>query len=170
MKKNVFRIITAVLMLALALGALVACTQKENETDNGEEDMFVIKYNGVTVALDADAEKALAKIGEPASKQSTGNCGGLGETVRYDYSSFIMIVVEYESGAKVDQIEIKNDLVSTTGGVTIGSSESSVKNTYGEPDEVKGSALVYKSGSKVMYVGIEDGYVSTLTLRIVSDN
>ena len=123
MKKNILRIITAALLLAVALGAFAACTQKENEVDNGEEDMFVIKYNGETVALDGDAKKVVAKIGEPVSKQSTGNCGGLGETVRYDYSSFIMIVVEYESGARVDQIEIKNDLVSTAGGITIGSSE-----------------------------------------------
>ena len=170
MKKNILRIITAALLLAVALGAFAACTQKGNEVDNGEEDMFVIKYNGETVALDGDAKKVVAKIGEPVSKQSTGNCGGLGETVRYDYSSFIMIVVEYESGARVDQIEIKNDLVATTGGVTIGSSETTVKNTYGEPNETKNSTLVYKNGSKVMYVGIEDGYVSTLTLRIVSDN
>ena len=107
-----------------------------------------------------------AKIGEPASKQPTGNCGGLGETVRYDYSSFIMVVVEYDSGAKIDRIEIRNDLVEAVGGITIGSSESAVKAAYGEPDEVKGTTLVYKSGKNRMNVGIEDGYVSFLTMKV----
>ena len=115
MKKNIFRIITAALLLAVSLGVLASCAEKGNDggedAGDGKKAQYSIKYNGETVSLGADAKKVVAKIGEPASKQSTGNCGGLGETVRYDYSSFVMVVVEYDSGAKVDQIEIRNDLV-----------------------------------------------------------
>ena len=152
MKKNLFRIITAALILTVVFGVLASCGdqsdgQDSGDTEQGGKELYAVSYNGETVALGGDAKKVTAKIGEPASKQSTGNCGGLGETVRYDYSSFIMVVVEYESGAKIDQIEIRNDLVETAGGITIGSSESAVRSAYGEPNEVKGTTLIYKSDS-----------------------
>lgn len=166
MKKNIFRILTAVLMVAVMFSAFAACTQKEAGNEKDTENFYAIRYNGTEIALDADAKSVVKKIGEPKSKLSTGNCGGQGETVRYDYSSFIMVVVEYKSGAKIDQIEIRNDLISTVGGVTIGSSEASVKAAYGEPDEVRSSTLIYKKGNQRINVGIEDGCVSFLTMKV----
>ena len=167
MKKNIFRILTAVLMVAVVLSAFAACTQKETGNEKDTENFYAIRYNGTEIALDADAKSVVKKIGEPSAKQNTGNCGDHGETVRYDYSGFEMVVVEYKSGAKVDEIEILNDLVETSKGITIGSSESAVKAAYGEPSRTDGKALFYEKGNKLLTIGIEDGYVSTLNLKVI---
>ena len=173
MKKILLRIITAALLCALTVCIFASCDKQGGSNDGGADNdgsskkvVYAIEYNDAKISLGADATSVVKKIGEPVSKQSTGNCGGLGETVRYDYSSFILVVVEYDSGAKVDQIELRNDLVEAVGGVSIGSSEGAVKKAYGEPSEVKGSTFIYKSGKNRMNIGFEDGYVSFLTMKV----
>ena len=170
MKNRFFRIMTVVLALVLTLGIFVACDNAQSDGGDTEADTkvseFAIKANGVTVELGKKADSVIKKLGEPISKQNTGNCGGLGETTRYDYSSFIMVVVDYEDGGKtVDQIELRNDGAETVGGIYIGSSEADVKAKYGDADDTVGNTLIYKDGNKRLEIGISDGEVSTIVLR-----
>ena len=152
----------ALLIVAVfALGAFVACDNKQTEND-----IFAITSGDVTVELGKKADGVLEKLGEPVSQQNTGNCGGLGETVRYDYSSLVLVVVDYEDGDKIiDQIVLKNDGAETTKGIYIGSSEADVKAKYGDADETVGSALVYTKGEKRLEIGITDGMVSSIVLK-----
>lgn len=164
------RILCIAMALLCALGVLgsLASCDNGNADKNDEADIFEIKYNGESVELGAEADSALSKLGEPASKQNTGNCGGLGETVRYDYSAFWLVVVDYEDGDRIiDRIEFKNDAVETSKGIYIGSSESDVKEAYGEADSVVKSTLVYKGKNKELAIGITDGAVSSIVFRCV---
>ena len=165
-------LITLLLTLVLAIGIFVSCDNAQSDGDGEEETKvseFAIKANGVTVELGKKADSTLKKLGEPTSKQNTGNCGGLGETVRYDYSSFVLVVVEYVDGDNViDQIELRNDGAETTKGIYIGSAEADVKAKYGEADETVGGTLVYKDGDRRLEIGISDGEVSTIVLRVDS--
>ena len=167
MKKRSLAIMGALLCLTVMLGVFVAC-DGGNSDKNADSDIFQIKYNGTAVELGAKADTALSKLGEPASKQNTGNCGGLGETTRYDYSAFYMVVVDYEDGGKtVDRIELKNDAVETSKGIYIGSSEADVKSAYGEADSTTKSTLIYKGEGKELAIGITDGKVSSIVFRCV---
>jgi len=170
MRKKFLRILMAVLCLTLTLGVFVAC-DGDKDTDGGKQDagadIYEIKYKGVSVELGGKASTALKALGDPVSEQPTGNCGGLGETTRYDYSAFVMVVVDYESGAKVDSIEFKSDLVETSGGIYIGSSESAVRSAYGEPDETIKNTLVYRDGDRELAISISDGAVKTIVFRCV---
>ena len=169
MKNRFFKIMTVALALVLTLGIFVACDNAQSdggETEEAKVSELAIKANGVTVELGKKADSAIKKLGEPVSKQNTGNCGGLGETTRYDYPSFIMVVVDYEDGGKIiDQIELRNDGAETVGGIYIGSSEADVKAKYGDADETVGGTLIYKDGNKRLEIGISGGEVITIVLR-----
>ena len=169
MKNNVIKILSAMLCLVLLLG-VSACAASEVESTDAEDDaknVYAVKYNGTTVELGKKADSVLKKLGEPVSQLNTGNCGGLGETVRYDYSSLVVVVVDYEDGdALVDKIELKTDAAETAHGIYIGASEEDVIAAYGE-GEVIGGSRVYRKNDKELAFGIENGKVSTIVLRCI---
>ena len=165
MKKSILKIAAVALCAVFALGILCAC---ENEPVDKvqNEDIYAIKAGAVNVELGKKADGTLGKLGEPMSEQNTGNCGGLGETIRYEYSSFVMVVVDYEDGGKIiDQITLKNDGAETSKGIYIGSSEAAVREKYGEPDGVSGKTLKYESDDMLLEFGITDGAVSSIVFR-----
>lgn len=162
MKKGVLKIIAVALIAVAAVGAFASCKGNGENNDN----IFAVKVGDVTVELGKNADGVLEKLGTPVHQQNTGNCGGLGETVRYEYPSFVMVIVDYEDGDKIiDQIELKNDGVETSKGIYIGASESAVKEAYGEPDENKGRALVYTEGNRILEIGMIDGAVISIVLK-----
>lgn len=169
MKKNIFlRVAALCVCLVLTLSAAVACSNN-NTDDTADNGIFAAKYNGATVELGKKADPILEKLGKPVSEQNTGNCGGLGETIRYDYSDIVIIVVDYtDGGKKIDKIELKTDLAETTKGICIGSDKSAVIDAYGEPSETVGSTLVYKKGTYELTVGIDANQkVKTIVFSII---
>ena len=103
MKRNIFRILAIVLSLLMAF-SIVACTDDDTDTapqNNGgtSKSSFSVKYNGTDVKLGANWSDIEAKLGTPVSSLPTGNCGGLGETYRNDYSALAITVVHYTDGA-----------------------------------------------------------------------
>ena len=147
-----------------ALGLFAAC-EKEQAGD-GSDGTYAVTVGDVTVELGKKAEPVLEALGAPQSKQSTGNCGGLGESVRYEYPEFVMVVVDYEDGDKIiDQLELKNDGAETAGGIYIGSAEADVRAKYGEPDGENGRAITYENEEMLLQFGISDGVVSAIVLR-----
>ena len=162
MKRIILKTALIGLIAVLTFGALASCKTNEENKDN----IFAVKVGDVTVELGENADDVLDQLGAPTLKQNTGNCGGLGETVRYEYHSFVMVVVDYEDGDKVvDQIELKNDGAEASKGIYIGATEAAVKEAYGEPHENKGRAFVYTEGDKILEIGITDGVVSSIVLK-----
>ena len=160
MKKSILKTVSVFLVLLFALGIFAACEKKETDA------RFAIKADGVTVILGAEADSVIEALGTPLSSEPTGNCGGLGETFRYDYPTFFMSIVDYEDGDRIiDTVELKNDGAETARGITIGSSEADVRAKYGEPDENNDRSLVYVNGDKRLEIGITDGAVSSIVLK-----
>ena len=56
---------------------------------------FSVKYKGTEIKLGTKWSDIEDKLGEPISNMPTGNCGGKGETYRYDYSALTIKVVKY---------------------------------------------------------------------------
>ena len=56
---------------------------------------FTVKYKGTEIKLGTNWSDIEGKLGEPISSIPTGNCGGKGETYRYDYSALTIKVVKY---------------------------------------------------------------------------
>lgn len=159
MKNRIIKIVSVAVCCLLALG-IMGC----QNNDNGEKNIFAVEYNGVTVKLGAKADSVLEKLGEPNDKQSSGNCGGLGETYIYSYPAFELTVVDYEDGDKIiDKIELTTDSAETADGIYIGAEKSAVTEAYGDGEESNG-ALVYEEGDKKMAVGIKNGKVSYIIM------
>lgn len=174
MKKMIFKISAIILCLMLAL-SVIGCNEKDTDNggdddDNGAEtvEIYALKYKGTTITLGKKADSVLKKLGDPISSQNTGNCGGMGETVRYEYSALSVVVVEYEDGdAVIDALIVKNDAVTTTKGIMIGSEKAEVIEAYGEADKNTDTLVSYSKGGKTLAFGIENGVVSKIELRVV---
>ena len=156
--KNIAIRFTAVLTCILLVLALASCS-----TGNAK-DIFAVEYNGQTITLGEKADGVLRALGEPESEQNSGNCGGLGETIVYDYPALKLTVVDYEDGdAIIDKIELKTDTAETVDGIYIGADEDKVVKAYGDGESSNG-ALVYSDDGKEMAIGIKNGKVTYIIM------
>ena len=169
MKKNIFRILAVILCLLMAF-SVVACTESDTDADSKNSDdtsksSFSIKYNGAEIKLGANWSDVESKLGAPVSSLPTGNCGGLGETYRNDYSAVAITVVHYTDGSPiVDRITVKSDAATTDKGIYIGSSKSDLTNAYGTPAKENETSVIYVDGNAEFTFGISDGKVDSITL------
>ena len=150
---------------ALLCTCLVACNgDGGNGGSDAAKDIFYVTVNGVKVELGADAEDVLGTLGEAISIKSVGNCGGLGEQIKYTYPSIVIYTLKADGKETVDQIDLLDDLVSTSVGIYIGSAASDVEAAYGTPTKQTDSSIQYKEGNCYLAFGISDGAISSITL------
>lgn len=155
------RILLILAALCLVL-CLVACDSGKGTDANTSEDTeqsggvsYFVSYNGTKITLGGAADAAITALGTPQSKSELGNCGGLGSQVKYTYSSLYVYVLETDSGNTVDQIEFRDDLVSTPEGVSIGMSKSDVISKCGEASAESATSLTYTSGKLNLSIGFD---------------
>lgn len=168
--RSKFLRVCAILLCLITLLSVVACGKTGGDGDGSSgAGIYSATFDGVKIELGASAPAVLKKLGEPKSKNEIGDCGGLGAQVRYDFSSFILYVLESDEGDVIDQITFKDDIVETSDGISIGSGESDVREEYGEPSESKKGSLIYRDGNKQMTVKIENGKVASIDIMCVTD-
>ena len=165
MKKTTFFNLLAWMMTAMLLClSFSACKQEEPAEE--ESHPFSILVGNVEVALGAEAEPILAKLGEAQSVQEVFDCGAGNSRMWYRYASFDVYVMKTEAGETVDQIEIHDDLITTSDGIGIGSSVSEARETYGdyELSEQEGR-LVYSKGDLHIALDVANQTVTDLMLK-----
>lgn len=157
-------ILLTLLMILSAL-TLSACDEKEPPAEKGESETFAVTYNGITLELGASAETALEGLGKAKTEQEVFDCGAGNSRMYYRYSSFELYVLKTADGKEIiDQIELNDDLAQTREGVAIGTSETDLRATYGEPDSEEEGVLTYHRGNCRLIVELEDGKVSDVGL------
>ena len=154
--------ISLILAALCLLVSLIACDTGKETTANTSEDTenvggvsYYVNYNGTKITLGGAADATVSALGTPQSKSELGNCGGLGSQVKYTYSSIYVYVLETDSGNTVDQIEFRDDLVSTPEGVSIGMSKSDVLAKCGEASAESATSLTYTSGKLNLSIGFD---------------
>jgi len=173
MKRFVKYICIALALLCVL--SLAACNGDEaKETEGGSENSagvsFYMTYNNVKIELGADADKVIDALGEPQKKTENGNCGGLGTQYKYSYPSIDIYVLESTDGnAVIDQITFRDDLVSTSEGVSIGSTLAEAKKALGEPTSSTSSALLYTKGQYNLKLGIDGDLITEINYLTVSE-
>lgn len=155
------RILVIFAALCLVL-CFVACDSGKGTDANTSEDTeksggvsYFVNYNGTKITLGGVADAAISALGTPQNKSELGNCGGRGSQVKYTYSSICVYVLETDSGNTVDQIEFRDDLVSTPEGVSIGMSKSDVLAKCGEASAESATSLTYTSGKLNLSIGFD---------------
>ncbi len=167
MKKIIALILAAICCLGTA-ALLTAC----NGNDKKGEDVGVFCFvaDGTEIELGKDASKVIKKLGSAKEIKSNGNCGGLGEQIKYTYNGFNLYTLKSNSGEEiVDQIDFTNDIIETPKGVRIGTSESDLLKAYGNPSKKTDDDIIYTSGSKYLKFEMEKGVVAEITYGIDSD-
>jgi hypothetical protein len=111
---------------------------------------------------------AAALVKDPAQidmvdAQSVGNCGGLGEQIKYTYPSIVIYTLKADGKETIDQIDLLDDLVTTSAGIYIGSAASDVEASYGTPTKQTDSSIQYKEGNCYLAFGIKNREVASIT-------
>ena len=164
--KHVGMRVLAIMAALLLLFALCACNAEEQSGDGGA---YYVTYKDTKICPGEDAKGLLDAIGAPLSEKSNGNCGGQGEQMKYSYSSFDLYLLETVDGkVTVDQISLKDDLISTPEGISIGSSKSEVLDAYGDPSETTAKTLIYRKGKQVLTFKLDGDSVSAIDLMHVT--
>ena len=124
---------------------------------------YVFTADGTEIVIDAAAAPILASLGDADSYYEAASCAFDGLDKYYTYGSFEVDTYPDENGVdRISAVLLKDDLVSTAEGVSIGDSREAVTAAYGEGTE-NGSAVVYeKGGMKLMFIFDEDGAVESV--------
>ena len=162
------------LLLALMMViSMVACEKKEEDAEKDEEveeenegtTSFSVTYNGTVIALGKSADKVLKALGTPQSTQEVVDCGAGNVRTVYQFSSLTLYTMKAADGKEViDQVEVYDDLVETSKGISIGSEEAHVRTVHGNPTSESNGKLTYTSGSNNLIIVVKDRKVSGIGL------
>lgn len=173
MKKYIALILALVCALTLcACGGDTPDTTKEPATTTGTASNtpvgYLFTYNGVQFGVDMPAADVLSSLGTPKDKYTSKSCAFQGEDTVYYYSS-IQVSTNNEQGyERIYSIYLEDDLVSTEKGISVGSTESAVKDAYGEPgSKSSDAALIYEKDGMTLTFNLKDGVVSTILYSLV---
>lgn len=159
------RKVLALLICAMLCLCFVSCgSDGDGDGSASARDIFYIEYNNVKVELGAKADGVLPALGEATSVKSVGNCGGLGEQIKYTYPSIVIYTLKADGEETLDQIDLLDDLVTTSEGIYIGSAKADVESAYGTPDKSSDSSLQYSEGNCYLAFGLNGGEVVSITL------
>ncbi|MDR1822008.1 MAG: hypothetical protein LBQ91_06180 [Oscillospiraceae bacterium] len=174
MKLSIKRLFLAALILALAF-SFASCRSK-NEADTSESPPptatggeptapageFVFMFDGTPVSLLEPLTNVQAIIGEPSSEEKKPD--STGRTLYYE--GFYITTFQAGTITYVRALIITENTVSTTEGITLGSTAEDVIAAYGEEYEYSSQPGVYKytrGGINLMFVTGEEDRVTSLS-------
>lgn len=127
---------------------------------------YVFETEGVsgTVSLTADQDMAqvLEKLGDPVSYYEAASCAFQGLDKIYTYQHFE--INTYPDGDKdlISSIVLKDDLISTPEGLSIGQAKTDMETIYGADYEARGNMCVYTKDGMHLSVLVEGDYVTSI--------
>jgi len=144
--------------------AETAAQAQDDQTEAVAETVtgYYFQSGEVQIAPNMDMAGILAALGESSSYYEAASCAFEGLDKIYTYSGFE--IDTYPRGEKdcISSVILKDDTVSTVEGISIGASEESVREAYGEPDEDAEGTLVYlKEDTKLVFV-VNGGSVASI--------
>lgn len=166
------------LILALAMMACFAACGSTEATNNGGNagtsstqngdtpvaatDGYVFTYNGMDIAMHAEATDIIAALGEPKTYTEEASCAFTGLDKTYFYGSFY--VQTYPVGDKdyIFSVWFADDSVSTQEGVYVGMTQADVEAKYGTEGFNGSNAYIMNKGASTLTVILKDGVVSSI--------
>ena len=128
-----------VILMVMFVVMLSACGAKAGLT----EDDLIFQTNGGTFALNSDASKLVAALGEDYTFSEAVSCAYEGMDKRYIYDGIMVFTYPLDNIDRIDEIYISSDAYSTSKGITVGSTLSDIQKAYGEDAmDVDGDGLL----------------------------
>ena len=127
-----------------------------------ESAAYVFSYNGTDIPIDAEAAPILAALGEPDSYYEAASCAFNGLDKYYTYASFEVDTYPDETGVdRISYVILRDDLVSTAEGVSIGDSAEQAERVYG-PGETDGASATWERGGMRLEFLFENDAVTSI--------
>lgn len=126
-------------------------------------------YNGIAIAMNAEAAPILAALGEPESYAEQTSCAFDGLDKTYFYGSFYLTTYPKDGRDYIYRLWFADDLVSTAEGIHIGDSRSRVEEVYGSGSLSSSNAYTLTSGEAEITILITGGVVSSVQYEAKMD-
>ena len=160
MMKKLISVLLALMMLC----ALASCDGGADETVSK---IRPFAFQGVTVALDAEASPIIASLGEYVAFAETGSCYGDGKDKVYQYTSFKIQTFSNAGKDYILSVEIFDDAdasVTTAEGIGIGARADEVLAKHGTPIQSDDKMILYRDTEqnvKLQFL-LRDGIVTNI--------
>lgn len=143
MKKIACLLLIFTLMLCVS-----SCQEKQ---DPPTQNIYSFVYEGQTLSVHSEAQAVLSALGAPLAYSEIPPCGRGDLDKSYQFGSFTVQTYQENGVDYFSVINLKDDLVATKEGVSIGNTQQRVLDTYGEPTSKKMGTMEiwsYASGEK----------------------
>lgn len=121
---------------------------------------YSFRHGSATMTPGTLAKDALTSLGSPQSFSESGSCGGIPGTDKvYRYTGFTVYTTPGTEGDVITEIVLNDDSVQTPEGLSIGSTEQTVKDALGIGQQ-SGETWVYTSGTTQLIFTMRDGKVA----------
>lgn len=142
-------------------------TQTEAAEETAESEGFVFEVNGVSIAMNAEADPIIEALGEYKSYFESESCAFEGLDKEYTYSGFVLTTYPTDDIDYVSTVVFVDDTVETPEGITIGSTYDDVISAYGESDSE--TTCQYEEGDSQLLILLEDGVVYSVQYIAITE-
>lgn len=126
----------------------VATTSTESQTTG-----YVFNYDGIDIAVDADAAPIIEALGDPQEYFESPSCAADGTGKLYTYADFEIQTYPDGDNDLILYVLLRTDNVSTAEGIDLSNSRDDIIATYGEATTESSSALQYeKDGMTLQFL------------------
>ena len=126
---------------------------------------YYLTINGYQLAVDQPIDSVTGAMGKEESYFEAPACAFDGVEKTYTYNNGAIEVRTYtnsEGSDFVNFVVLKNDLVSTDEGLSVGDSVDKVKECYGEDYKDNNGSFEYTKGNMKLLIVIEEGSVVSI--------
>ena len=135
--------------------------------DTAVSEGFVFEVDGVSIAMNAEADPIIEALGEYKSYFESESCAFEGLDKEYTYSGFVLTTYPTDDVDYVSTVVFVDDTVETPEGITIGSSYDDVIAAYGESDSE--TTCEYEEGDSQILILLEDGVVYSVQYIAITE-
>lgn len=168
--RNILAVLLVAVLCVCSFGCGSGDGKKEPEKQTGKKNVtdtsgYYFEFNGTKVYMDQVTSEILDGLGAYVDYFESTSCAFEGLDKEYQYASFTVYTYPDNGADKVLQVVLKDDIITTPEGISIGDSADKVKSKMGEDCEITETSMIYKkSNSKLTFI-ITDGEVTSIQYR-----
>lgn len=155
-------------LLVLSL-MLIGCGGNETSSQEEKAKGFAFEVNGTAIYMNEDTSLFLEDLGDEIEYFEAKSCAFDGLDKTYTYAGFQLKTYPQDDHDYVSSIILTDDTVTTSEGISIGNEQSQVVEKYGQDYKDNGNAYVYTKEDSQLEFLFEDGYVSSITYKAITD-
>jgi len=140
-----------------------------NAISTPAEAEFTFPFNGTVIHLNQNMAEILDALGEPSGVRQTPSCAFDGYDRIFGFGAINIHTYPVGDDDFIQIISIRDDSVTTPGGIRLGSSWGAVLDAYGTDYVQDFSKHTFTQGDTTLSFFVEDGIVVEITYALIMD-